>query len=76
MFEGIRSRLSAEIPGPEGKRKYVLEDVFWVPASNCKSRHSVSHPAHELPSDTPRAGEACERHTFQQETRGFPIEEQ
>ena len=32
----------------QGKRRHVLEDVFWVPVSNCKSRHSSSHIVREV----------------------------
>jgi hypothetical protein len=42
MYVKMRSRLSATISASQEKRKFVLEDVFWVPISNCSSRHSTS----------------------------------
>jgi hypothetical protein len=50
MYKKIRSRLSSAIEdlgdpaqsASQEKRKYVLEDVFWVPVNNCSSRRSTS----------------------------------
>jgi hypothetical protein len=50
MYKKIRSRLSSLIEdlgdpaksASQEKRKYVLEDVFWVPVNNCSSRRSAS----------------------------------
>jgi hypothetical protein len=42
MNEKIRARRSAANSRSEGERKYVLEDVFWVPISNCSHRRSTS----------------------------------
>ena len=39
MNEKIIPRASSATSCPEGKAKYVLEDVFWVPVSNCRARH-------------------------------------
>jgi hypothetical protein len=39
MNEKTKPRLSTAICRSQGKTKYVLEDVFWVPISNCSSRH-------------------------------------
>jgi len=39
MYKRISARLTAaSSPAPE-ERKYILEDVFWVPESNCRARH-------------------------------------
>ena len=50
MYKKIHSRFSSviaelgDLPGStsQEKRKYVLEEVFWVPANNCSSRRSTS----------------------------------
>ena len=42
MNEKMNPRLSAVNSTSQGERKYVLEDVFWVPVSNCSDRHSDS----------------------------------
>lgn len=42
MNEKKGPRLSAVNSTSQGERKYVLEDVFWVPVSNCRDRHSDS----------------------------------
>jgi hypothetical protein len=42
MNEKIRARPSAANSTSDGEKKYVLEDVFWVPISNCSHRHSTS----------------------------------
>ena len=39
MFKKIFARLSAVAPSDQEERKYVLEDVFWVPECNCSARH-------------------------------------
>ncbi len=46
MYKKIRSRLSSQ-----EKRKYVLEDVFWVPVDNCSSTRPASSRAPELHSE-------------------------
>jgi hypothetical protein len=42
MNKKIRARRPTENSTSDGERKYVLEDVFWVPASNCSHRRSTS----------------------------------
>ena len=52
MFKKIRSRIASatsearhSLPTPsEGSKKYVLEDVFWVPVHNASMRESNSSP--------------------------------
>jgi hypothetical protein len=39
MRKEIFVRLSSAISMAQEERKYVLEDVFWVPESNCRDRH-------------------------------------
>jgi len=39
MYEEILARLSEGSSAAQEERKYVLEDVFWVPESNCRDRH-------------------------------------
>jgi hypothetical protein len=57
MNEKINPRASAATSCSEGKTKYVLEDVFWVPISNCSARH-FTLPGHlELHSKEPDVGE-------------------
>jgi hypothetical protein len=51
MYVEIRSRLSATISASQEKRKFALEDVFWVPISDCSSRHSTSRFVTELRSE-------------------------
>jgi hypothetical protein len=41
MREKVLHRLAAIISGSQLESKYVLEDVFWVPITNCKSRQST-----------------------------------
>jgi hypothetical protein len=48
MFKKIRSRLTAAISASQEKREYVLEDVFWVPIGNCRSKSSTSRLVPEL----------------------------
>jgi len=48
--EKIHPRSSETISAPQGERKYILEGVFWVPISNCSSRHSTSLVLPELHS--------------------------
>jgi hypothetical protein len=38
----MNGRRSAPISASNGKRKYVLEGIFWVPISNCSDRYSTS----------------------------------
>jgi hypothetical protein len=40
--EKIHPRPTEEISAPHAEEKYVLEDVFWVPLSNCRFRQSTS----------------------------------
>jgi len=35
------ARFSAAISAAQQESKYVLEDVFWVPESNTRARHST-----------------------------------
>jgi len=39
MYKKISARRSAAISTAQEERKYVLEDVFWVPECNSKARH-------------------------------------
>jgi hypothetical protein len=41
MYKEIFARFSAATPAAEQESKYVLEEVFWVPESNCRARHST-----------------------------------
>lgn len=57
MNEKINPRASAATSCAEEKTKYVLEDVFWVPISNCSARR-FTLPGHlELHSQKPDIGE-------------------
>jgi len=57
MNKKLNPRPSAASSRSQGERKYVLEDVFWVPISNCSERHSDSAvPAQDRP-DTCDASE-------------------
>jgi hypothetical protein len=55
MLKKTRSRLLAAIEvlgdrplaASQEERKYVLEDVFWVPASNSNSRRTTSRRTSE-----------------------------
>jgi hypothetical protein len=59
MFRKIRSKISSAIsnagnPPPsssEERKRYVLENVFWVPANNASPRDSNSSPSPELRAD-------------------------
>jgi hypothetical protein len=46
MNEKIHARHSAANSASDDERKYVLEDVFWVPISNCSQRCSTSSALH------------------------------
>jgi hypothetical protein len=35
-------RSTEEISAPQARERYVLENVFWVPLSNCRFSHSSS----------------------------------
>lgn len=50
MHKKIRSQLSTGNSASQQEVKYVLEDVFWVPISNCISRRSGSPAIPELRS--------------------------
>jgi hypothetical protein len=50
MCKKSRPRLSTEPTTSQEKREYVLEDVFWVPISNCSPR-STTHFASALVSE-------------------------
>jgi len=52
MNEKMDPRPSAASSTSLGERKYVLEDVFWVPVSNCSVRHSHSAVPSQQRSDT------------------------
>jgi hypothetical protein len=51
MYKKRGSRLSAAGSASKKKREYVLEDVFWVPISNCSSGRSTRHFVPELHSE-------------------------
>jgi hypothetical protein len=53
MNEKINRLTSAATACSEGKTKYVLEDVFWVPISNCSARHFTLPGRPELHSKKP-----------------------
>jgi len=57
MNEKINPGASAGTSRSEGKTKYVLEDVFWVPVSNCSARHFTLPDRLELHSKKPDIGE-------------------
>ncbi len=57
MNEKINPQASAATSCSEGKTKYVLEDVFWVPISNCSARHFTLPGRLELHSKKPGVGE-------------------
>jgi hypothetical protein len=59
MSERTTPRLPVAISGSQGKIKYVLEDVFWVPISNSRWRYSSSFVLAELPSDELDTGEVA-----------------
>jgi len=66
MRKKIRSRLLAAIEvlgdrplaASQEERKYVLEDVFWVPASNSSSRRATSRRISEHGAGRTNASEA------------------
>jgi len=62
-------RLTAIISKSLMKRKYVLEDVFWVPVTNCKGSHSTSH-VHSKTYDTVEISSS--RKSPRQESRASP----
>jgi len=41
MYKGRFARFSADNSAAQQESKYVLEDVFWVPESNCSAKHST-----------------------------------
>jgi hypothetical protein len=57
MKEEVNPRASAATSCSEKKTKYVLEDVFWVPISNCSARHLTLPGRLELHSQKPDVGE-------------------
>ena len=57
MNEKLNPRPSATSSRLQGERKYVLEDVFWVPVSNCRDRHSDSAVQAQDRPDTRDASE-------------------
>lgn len=57
MNEKINSRASMAASCPDGKTEYVLEDVFWVPISNCRTRHFTPPGYLELHTHKPVIGE-------------------
>ena len=48
MNEKINPRYETATSCSQGKTEYVLEDVFWVPISNCSARH-LTLPGHIEP---------------------------
>jgi len=42
MNEEVRAERAEAHSTSDGQRKYVLEDVFWVPISNCRHARAVS----------------------------------
>jgi hypothetical protein len=57
MNEKINPGFSKAASCSQGKTKYVLEDVFWVPISNCSSRHFTLPALIEPHSKKPDIGE-------------------
>ena len=57
MNEKINPGFSRATSCSQGKTKYVLEDVFWVPISNCSSRHSTLPALIKPHSKKPDIGE-------------------
>ena len=57
MNEKINPGFSRATSCSQGKTKYVLEDVFWVPVSNCSSRHFTLPALSETRSKKPDIGE-------------------
>jgi hypothetical protein len=56
--ENTASTASSNFRVP-GKKKYVLEDVFWVPISNSRWRHCSSHVLPELHTEELDTGEVA-----------------
>lgn len=54
MYKKIFTRLSAAISPTQEERKYVLEDVFWVPECNSSARHLNLPASSEDGSKGPR----------------------
>jgi hypothetical protein len=57
MNEKINPGLSRATSSSQGKTKYVLEDVFWVPISNSSSRNFTLPALIEPHSKKPDIGE-------------------
>jgi hypothetical protein len=57
MNDKINPRASTATSCSEGETKYVLEDVFWVPVSNCRARHFAPPGRVELHTQKPDIGE-------------------
>jgi len=57
MYKKMRSRLLSRITRSQQERKFVLEEVFWVPVNNCSSRRSGPTPG-EAFSSSPDPSEA------------------
>jgi hypothetical protein len=57
MNEKIDPPTSMATSCSEGKAKYVLEDVFWVPIGNCRARHFTLPGRLELHSKKPDIAE-------------------
>jgi len=56
MKQKINPQPSEAISGSQGKTRYVLEDVFWVPLSNCSSMRSTHFVLPERHSAIPVIG--------------------
>jgi hypothetical protein len=77
MNEKIKPRFSRATSSSQGKTKYVLEDVFWVPVSNCSSMHCPLPAGIELRSQKPDLGEASssdESETCASGTAASPVQ--
>ncbi len=48
MYKEIFARLSG---AAQQEEEYVLEDVFWVPESNCRARHLTLPVPPEQPAE-------------------------
>jgi hypothetical protein len=57
MTENMLRRLSRTISGSQVEKKYALEDVFWVPITNCKCIHSASPVLPKLHPESLATGE-------------------
>jgi len=62
MNKKINPRFSRAASCSQGKPKYVLEDVFWVPISNCSSRHFTLTAGIEIHFKKPDIGELSSPH--------------